>query len=199
MSDQINYTQIGEHCNLWRNFDDVQLHNNWTSLISIIDWYTENQDRMAQVHGPDKWNDPDMIIAGNSEITDDQARAQMTLWSIWSAPLIMSNDLRNITATQKEILQNEEVIAVDQDPLGKFGKMIPRAGNIVREENISIYLKEMTPVVSGHFSYALAVLNRGDSSQQSQQNSAQDTENRCFSHCLNREMFSIKVRELKIP
>ncbi|KAI1696274.1 alpha galactosidase A domain-containing protein [Ditylenchus destructor] len=61
MSDQINYTQIGEHCNLWRNFDDVQLHNNWTSLISIIDWYTENQDRMAQVHGPGKWNDPDMV------------------------------------------------------------------------------------------------------------------------------------------
>lgn len=48
----------------------------------------------------------------------------MTIWSIWSAPLIMSNDLRNITKTQKEILQNRDVIAIDQDPLGKMGKMI---------------------------------------------------------------------------
>ena len=48
----------------------------------------------------------------------------MTIWSIWSAPLIMSNDLREITPSQKKILQNREVIAIDQDPLGIMGKMI---------------------------------------------------------------------------
>lgn len=48
----------------------------------------------------------------------------MAIWSIWSAPLIMSNDLRNLVSGHKEILQNKYVIAVDQDPMGVFGKMV---------------------------------------------------------------------------
>lgn len=63
------------------------------------------------------------IIVGNQEITVDQSKAQMAIWSIWSAPLLMSNDLRYIAPAYKEILLNKKVIAVDQDPLGKMGRL----------------------------------------------------------------------------
>lgn len=61
---------------------------------------------------------------GNTELTVDQAKAQMAIWSIWSAPLIMSNDLRTINPEFKEILLNPHVIAIDQDPLGVMGRLI---------------------------------------------------------------------------
>jgi hypothetical protein len=51
-------------------------------------------------------------------------QSQMALWSIWAAPLLMSNDLRTISSEFREILQNREVIAVDQDPLGVQAKLL---------------------------------------------------------------------------
>ncbi|KAE9551960.1 hypothetical protein FO519_004836 [Halicephalobus sp. NKZ332] len=151
---KVNYTQIAQHCNLWRNFDDIS--RSWKSIMSIVEYYNTNQDKMAIAHGPGNWNDPDMIIAGNSELTDDQARAQMTIWSIWSAPLIMSNDLREITPNQMKILQNRDVIAIDQDPLGIMGKML------INTSDIYVYVKPVTPVDqrTGQHSFAVAILNK---------------------------------------
>lgn len=60
---------------------------------------------------------------GNQELTVDQSKSQMAIWSIWSAPLFMSNDLRFIAPVYKEILLNKKVIAVNQDPLGIYGRL----------------------------------------------------------------------------
>uniref|UniRef100_A0AC35THE1 Alpha-galactosidase n=1 Tax=Rhabditophanes sp. KR3021 TaxID=114890 RepID=A0AC35THE1_9BILA len=160
--DKVNYTQIGEFCNLWRNFDDI--NRSWGSILSIIDYYDKNQDKLAENHGPGKWNDPDMIIVGNTEINADQSKVQMTIWSIWSAPLIMSNDLRIILPEYKEILQNKDVIAIDQDPLGIMGKLV------FNMSSIGVYLKPITPFDSKNnlYSYALAFLNRGTHSVESE-------------------------------
>ena len=57
----------------------------------------------------------------NYTMTADEARVQMSIWSIVAAPLIMGNDLRTVSAENRAILLNKEVIAVDQDPLGKAG------------------------------------------------------------------------------
>lgn len=46
---------------------------------------------------------------------------QMAMWAIMAAPLFMSNDLRHISPRAKWLLQNKEVIAINQDPLGKQG------------------------------------------------------------------------------
>uniref|UniRef100_A0A915DB83 Alpha-galactosidase n=1 Tax=Ditylenchus dipsaci TaxID=166011 RepID=A0A915DB83_9BILA len=43
-------------------------------------------NKLSKAQGPGKWNDPDMIIVGNTELTVDQSKAQMTIWCIWSAP-----------------------------------------------------------------------------------------------------------------
>ena len=48
----------------------------------------------------------------------------MAFWCLWSAPLLMSNDLRDIKPEFKAILQNKHVIAVNQDPLGIMGHVV---------------------------------------------------------------------------
>jgi hypothetical protein len=57
----------------------------------------------------------------------------MALWSIWAAPLLMSNDLRTIRREYREILQNKEVIAVNQDRLGIQAKLAYNAAGLVRK------------------------------------------------------------------
>jgi hypothetical protein len=62
-----------------------------------------------------------MLLIGNDCISDDEARTQMAIWSIVAAPLIMGNDIRNVSASAQAILLNKDAIAVDQDPLGQQG------------------------------------------------------------------------------
>ena len=52
----------------------------------------------------------------------------MAIWSIVAAPLIMGNDVRNMTKGSLELLQNKDIIAVDQDILGKAGVRITEKG-----------------------------------------------------------------------
>ena len=56
---QADYSQIVQKCNIWRNFHDIQI--NYQSILAVIDFYTENQDMLAEIHGPGHWNDPDMV------------------------------------------------------------------------------------------------------------------------------------------
>lgn len=56
---QPNFTSIIQHCNMWRNFDDIQ--DSWASVESIIDYYGNNQDVIVPNAGPGHWNDPDMV------------------------------------------------------------------------------------------------------------------------------------------
>lgn len=65
-----------------------------------------------------------MLVIGNYGLSLEQSRAQMALWAIFSAPLYMSNDLRQLRPEFKEILQNRHVIKVNQDELGIFGKRV---------------------------------------------------------------------------
>ena len=70
--------------------------------------------------GPGHWNDPDMLEVGNG-MTVNQDRAHFTLWCMMAAPLILGNDIRNMSAETKTIIMNKDVIAIDQDPLGVQG------------------------------------------------------------------------------
>lgn len=106
-------------CDLWRNWADIEC--SWASLRAIIDHWGDYSDALRAAAGPGHWNDPDMLLAGNDCITDFEAETQMAVWAVVAAPLIMGNDLRNVSASMKTLLQNPEVIAVDQDPLGKAG------------------------------------------------------------------------------
>ena len=60
-------------------------------------------------------------MIGNFGLSRDQHITQMALWAIMAAPLLMSNDLRHISPEAKALLQDKDVIAINQDRLGKQG------------------------------------------------------------------------------
>lgn len=169
---QPNFSSIIQHCNLWRNFDDIQ--DSWASLESIIDYYGNNQDYIIPNAGPGHWNDPDMLIIGNFGLSYEQSKTQMALWAILAAPLLMSVDLRSIRPEYKAILQNRKIIAVDQDPLGKLilnwtlmewkSIFIQTAGiqgrRIYKHKGIEIWSRPITPIYQTYYSYAIAFVNR---------------------------------------
>ncbi|XP_063171055.1 alpha-N-acetylgalactosaminidase-like isoform X2 [Candoia aspera] len=55
---KVNYTLLGQICNLWRNYADIE--DTWDSLFGIIEWYGDHQDILQPASGPGRWNDPDM-------------------------------------------------------------------------------------------------------------------------------------------
>ncbi|XP_030262165.1 alpha-N-acetylgalactosaminidase-like [Sparus aurata] len=119
---KVNYTLLGQICNLWRNYGDIQ--DSWDSVLNIVDWFFENQDVLIPAAGPGRWNDPDMLVVGDFGLSMDQSRSQMALWAIMAAPLFMSNDLRTISSGARTILQNKMAISINQDPMGIQGRRI---------------------------------------------------------------------------
>jgi alpha-galactosidase len=83
---------------------------------------------LATYAGPNRWNDPDFLEVGNGGMTPDEERLHFSLWAMLAAPLIAGNDLTQMSVETKNILLNKEVIAVDQDVLGKEGDRAYAAG-----------------------------------------------------------------------
>jgi alpha-galactosidase len=69
-----------------------------------------------------------MLEVGNGGMTDDEYRAHFSLWGVMAAPLIAGNDLRSMSDATRAILTAPEVIAIDQDPLGRQGRRVARSG-----------------------------------------------------------------------
>jgi alpha-galactosidase len=129
--------------NLWRTTGDIR--DSWSSMIGNI----TKQIPTAPFAGPGHWNDPDMLEIGNGHMTDDEYRTHMSLWALAAAPLLAGNDIRTMTPATKEILLNREVIAVDQDSLGKQASPIGTG-------DIKTWIK---PLADG--SVAVGVVNLG--------------------------------------
>ena len=71
-----------------------------------------------------------MLEVGNGGMTDEEYRTHFSLWAILAAPLIAGNDLRNMRPEIHDILTNKEVIAVDQDALGRQGERVAKNGDL---------------------------------------------------------------------
>jgi alpha-galactosidase len=87
------------------------------------------QNELAQYAKPGHWNDPDMLEIGNGAMTDTEYRTHMSLWAMLAAPLLAGNDLRQMSPETLAILTNREVIAIDQDKLGKQGSQAWKSGD----------------------------------------------------------------------
>ncbi|MFF5477856.1 NPCBM/NEW2 domain-containing protein [Streptomyces sp. NPDC012935] len=107
---------------LWRTTGDIS--DNWGSMLSIL----KQNLPLAPHAGPGRWNDPDMLEVGNGGMTDTEYRSHFSMWAIMAAPLLIGSDLRSAGEETFEILGNREVIAVDQDPLGKQGTVVSSQG-----------------------------------------------------------------------
>ncbi|EER01766.1 alpha-galactosidase/alpha-n-acetylgalactosaminidase, putative [Perkinsus marinus ATCC 50983] len=116
--------EIAPACNLWRNFDDI--YDSWASIQGITNfWARQNStDILIRAAGPGHWNDPDMIVVGNNGLSEVEQQSQFALWAMFAAPLYLAADLRTMPSWAREIVQNKEIIAVNQDPLGKQGYIV---------------------------------------------------------------------------
>jgi len=110
--------------NLWRTTGDIS--DNWASMSNIGFNQQIGREKFAAVG---HWNDPDMLEIGNGGMNDTEYRTHMSLWSLLAAPLLAGNDLRSVAPDILDILTNKEVIAVDQDPLGKQGVQASKDGD----------------------------------------------------------------------
>lgn len=131
--------------NLWRTTGDIQ--DTWKSMEEI----GFNQSSLAQYAGPGHWNDPDMLEIGNGGMSDIEYRTNMTLWAMLAAPLLAGNDPRHMTPEIRAILTDREVIAIDQDTLGK------QATRALQEGTTEIWSRPLQDK-----SIAIAIFNRGD-------------------------------------
>ena len=125
---------------LWRTTFDIrpcwdcgkQTHSKGVLIENFIG-FTKILDLQVDLEpyaGPGHWNDPDMLEVGNGELTYEENKAHFSLWSILAAPLMLGNDVRDMTPEVHEILTNEEVIAVNQDPLGRQGRKVRDDGDL---------------------------------------------------------------------
>jgi len=123
--------------NLWRTTGDIsdkwQSKKKWPDgtccelgMADIVDL----QVGLYSFAGPGHWNDPDMLEVGNGGMTTTEYRSHFSLWAILAAPLMAGNDLRDMKPEIQAILNNKEVIAVNQDPLGRQARRVRKDGDL---------------------------------------------------------------------
>ena len=103
---------------IWCSFDSTRVFHTYVQY-SVLDCINKN-DSLRRYAGPGHWNDPDMLEVGNG-LTVNQDRAHFTMWCMMASPLILGNDVRNMSAETKLILTNRDLIAINQDRLGVQG------------------------------------------------------------------------------
>ncbi|MBS1706153.1 MAG: NPCBM/NEW2 domain-containing protein [Armatimonadetes bacterium] len=141
---------------LWRTTGDIS--DSWASMSQI----GFSHDIRSPYVQPGGWNDPDMLVLGkvgwsrnlrSTRLKPNEQITHMTLWSMLAAPLLIGCDLTQLDPFTKALLCNREVIAIDQDPLGKAAVPVYKQGTM------EIWTR---PLADG--STAMAVFNRGMSS-----------------------------------
>ncbi|PZU81977.1 MAG: alpha-galactosidase [Chryseobacterium sp.] len=123
----------------WRTTNDIT--DTWASVKNIA----LAQDKAAPYAKPGNWNDPDMLVVGvvgwgnphQSRLKPDEQYLHISLWSIFSAPLLIGCDLEKLDYFTLNLLTNDEVIAVNQDALGKQGVCLQTIGEL------KIYVKDL--------------------------------------------------------
>ena len=103
---------------IWCSFDSTRVFPTYIQC-SVIDCINRN-DSLRSYAGPGHWNDPDMLEVGNG-LSANQDRAHFTMWCMMASPLILGNDVRNMSDETKAILTNRDLIAINQDKLGVQG------------------------------------------------------------------------------
>ncbi|NQV33369.1 MAG: NPCBM/NEW2 domain-containing protein [Phycisphaeraceae bacterium] len=120
---------VGGHS--WRTTNDIV--DTWASVSEI----GFSQDEFHAYAGPGHWNDPDMLVLGRvgwgrdlhpTELTPDEQYTHMSLWCLLNAPLLLGCDLTGLDDFTLNLLTNDEVLSVNQDPRGEPAKRLTRDG-----------------------------------------------------------------------
>lgn len=109
---------------MYRTTNDIKAE--WESMTSI----GFAQAGLAKYQTPGHWMDPDSLEVGNGNLNEEENKLHFSLWSMVAAPLILGNDLAAMDERTLAIITNKEVIAVDQDPMGKAGDRVWSIGEL---------------------------------------------------------------------
>ena len=140
--------------NLWRTTGDIT--DTWESMSSI----GFNQVENAPYAGPGHWNDPDMLVVGwvgwgpslhPTKLTPDEQYTHISLWCLLSSPLLIGCDLERLDEFTLNLLTNDEVLAINQDILGK------QATPVYKDGDVQVWVKELADGTK-----AIGVFNLGD-------------------------------------
>jgi len=130
--------------NLWRTTGDIEPR--WQSIYDIL----SQQKGLAPYAAPGHWNDPDMLEVGNGKLSLLENRSHFSMWAMLAAPLLAGNDLLNMKPEIKDILTNRDVIAINQDPLGKQAHYAYSSGEV------EVWVRDLQGGAE-----AIAILNAG--------------------------------------
>ena len=140
--------------NAYRTGPDIR--DSWLSLY--LSAFT--LDKWRPYGGPGHWNDPDMMILGEvttgtalhpTRLTPDEQYSHVSLFSLLASPLLIGCPIEKLDAFTLNLLSNDEIIAVDQDPLGKPGRFVSD------ENGVQIWAKALSDG-----SYAIGLFNTDD-------------------------------------
>jgi alpha-galactosidase len=132
-NEAVNWAKL---CQLWRTTGDISEH--WISIFHI----GFSQEKWRPFAGPGHWIDPDMLQVGMigkpnqynrilhpTHLTPDEQYTQVSLWCLLSAPLILSCDIESLDEFTLNLLTNDEILEVDQDPLGEEAHCARKKGS----------------------------------------------------------------------
>jgi alpha-galactosidase len=143
--------QVGGNC--WRTTDDIS--DSWRSLAGI----GFAQAGHEQFAGPGHWNDPDMLVVGYvgwsarvrpTRLTPNEQYTHISLWCLLCSPLLIGCDLTRLDEFTLNLLANDEVLEVSQDPLGR------QAGRVAQNGPLEVWAKDLEDG-----SQAVGLFNRG--------------------------------------
>ena len=135
--------EVGGHC--WRTTGD--LGGSFENIPNAMFTIGFGQNGLEKWAGPGHWNDPDYLLLGYlsnwqggtapTPLTPNEQYTHVSLWCLLAAPLIFSGDMTRLDEFTLSLLTNDEVLEVDQDPLGRQGRRVAQDGE--RE----VWMKEM--------------------------------------------------------
>jgi alpha-galactosidase len=140
--------------NMYRTGPDIK--DSWTSLFLT----SFSLDKWSEFSGPGHWADPDMMIVGkvsigpvlhDTRLTPDEQYSHVSLFSLLAAPLLIGCPIEQLDAFTLNLLANDEVIEINQDPMGKSARLV------VNENGLQVWLK---PLEDG--SYTVGLFNTAD-------------------------------------
>ncbi|MCW3091677.1 MAG: Alpha-galactosidase [Ferruginibacter sp.] len=126
--------------NMYRTGPDIK--DSWTSLYATA----FSLDKWAPFTGPGHWSDPDMMILGEvaigptlhpTRLTPDEQYSHVSIFSLLAAPLLIGCPIERLDKFTLNLLTNDEVIAINQDPLGKAGRLL------LHEDGVEVWVKQL--------------------------------------------------------
>ncbi|HEY5912247.1 MAG TPA: NPCBM/NEW2 domain-containing protein [Verrucomicrobiae bacterium] len=130
--------EVGGNC--WRTTGDIT--DTWNSMAGI-GFGQAGHEKFA---GPGRWNDPDMLVVGYvgwsarvrpTKLTPNEQYTHISLWCLLCSPLLIGCDMTRLDEFTLNLLTNDEVLEVNQDPLGR------QAGRVAKRGEIEIWAKDM--------------------------------------------------------